>query len=239
MLVHDGQPEPRKGHVVLDDGVRAGRQRAPLPYAWSRANRTLMRETGDQAEILVCPATPSIAIAEVRRHYGAVALRQVSDAEMDALLSQASADAGDAASVVGAAENEVDLDRLMQDVPEVTDLLDAQDDAPAKSSAFRTNTNRSMFRVTRWLSLRYFNSLRSAQLPAEIGQTDTPDNSDRTGPSLSCCRYGFPPSTMESPMSSVSTALADAANAPAPMLNSLKIHSFLPRNAPFCEGAGM
>ncbi|SAI46309.1 general secretion pathway ATPase [Bordetella ansorpii] len=116
--------------AALDDGVRAGRQRAPLPYAWSRANRTLMRETGDQAEILVCPATPSIAIAEVRRHYGAVALRQVSDAEMDALLSQASADAGDAASVVGAAENEVDLDRLMQDVPEVTDLLDAQDDAP-------------------------------------------------------------------------------------------------------------
>ena len=39
-------------------------------------------------------------------------------------------DGGDAAAVVGAAESEVDLDRLMQDMPEVTDLLDAQDDAP-------------------------------------------------------------------------------------------------------------
>ena len=32
--------------------------------------------------------------------------------------------------MVGAAENEVDLDRLMHEMPEVTDLLDAQDDAP-------------------------------------------------------------------------------------------------------------
>ncbi len=38
-------------------------------------------------------------------------------------------DGGDAAAVVGY-RGEVDLDRLMQDMPEVTDLLDAQDDAP-------------------------------------------------------------------------------------------------------------
>ncbi|NDM57187.1 ATPase, T2SS/T4P/T4SS family, partial [Klebsiella pneumoniae] len=33
-------------------------------------------------------------------------------------------------AVVGAAESEVDLDRLMDDIPEVTDLLDTQDGAP-------------------------------------------------------------------------------------------------------------
>lgn len=32
--------------------------------------------------------------------------------------------------MVGAAESEVDLDRLMDDIPEVTDLLDTQDGAP-------------------------------------------------------------------------------------------------------------
>mgnify|MGYP003888034405 CR=1 FL=1 len=33
-----------------------------------------------------------------------------------------------AASVVGAAETEIDLDRLLQDMPEIADLLDVQDD---------------------------------------------------------------------------------------------------------------
>ncbi|MEI1061785.1 ATPase, T2SS/T4P/T4SS family, partial [Pseudomonas aeruginosa] len=33
-------------------------------------------------------------------------------------------------SVVDAAANEVDLDRLMQELPAVTDLLENQDDAP-------------------------------------------------------------------------------------------------------------
>ena len=31
---------------------------------------------------------------------------------------------------MGVAENEIDLDRLLQDMPEVADLLEAQDDAP-------------------------------------------------------------------------------------------------------------
>ena len=45
--------------------------------------------------------------------------------------SAAYADAeGEAASVVGEVEGKVDLGRLMQDIPEVEDLLDARDDAP-------------------------------------------------------------------------------------------------------------
>ena len=66
----------------------------------------------------------------MRRRHGPVPLRQAADAELESLLTAAYADAGDAAAVVGAAENEVDLDRLMHEMPEVTDLLDAQDDAP-------------------------------------------------------------------------------------------------------------
>ncbi|NWE73855.1 Flp pilus assembly complex ATPase component TadA, partial [Pseudomonas gingeri] len=57
-------------------------------------------------------------------------LERVRDEELDGLLASAYADTGSAAAVVGAAENEVDLDRLMQDIPEITDLLDTQDGAP-------------------------------------------------------------------------------------------------------------
>ncbi|MGV8468974.1 type II secretion system protein GspE, partial [Pseudomonas aeruginosa] len=51
----------------------------------------------------------------------------VRDDELDTLLASAYSDTGSAAAVVGAAESEVDLDRLMDDIPEVTDLLDTQD----------------------------------------------------------------------------------------------------------------
>ena len=112
------------------DGSPVPRAFAPLPYAWARANRTLLRNTQAGPELVICPATPPLALTEAQRRYGAIALREVSDTDMDALLSEASAQAGGAAAVVGAVENDVDLDRLMQDVPEVTDLLDAQDDAP-------------------------------------------------------------------------------------------------------------
>jgi general secretion pathway protein E len=101
-----------------------------LPYAWARAQRALLRRAGDGDELVVSPLTPSWAITEVRRRHGPVPLRQTADAELESLLTAAYADASDAAAVVGAAENEVDLDRLMHEMPEVTDLLDAQDDAP-------------------------------------------------------------------------------------------------------------
>ena len=92
--------------------------------------RSGLRRAGDGDELVVSPLTPSWAITEVRRRHGPVPLRQTADAELESLLTAAYADAGDAAAVVGAAENEVDLDRLMHEMPEVTDLLDAQDDAP-------------------------------------------------------------------------------------------------------------
>src|SRR3546814_269785 len=41
-----------------------------------------------------------------------------------------SSELGDAAEIVDAAANEIDLDRLMQDIPEIEDLLETQDDAP-------------------------------------------------------------------------------------------------------------
>lgn len=57
-------------------------------------------------------------------------MTEVSDDVLETLLNAAYSDTADAASVMGVAENEIDLDRLMQDIPEVADLLETQDDAP-------------------------------------------------------------------------------------------------------------
>ncbi len=97
-----------------------------LPYAWAKAQRILLRD----GVLTVCPSTPGWSISEVRRQFGATQVERVRDDELDGLLASAYADTGSAAAVVGAAENEVDLDRLMQDMPEITDLLDTQDGAP-------------------------------------------------------------------------------------------------------------
>ena len=66
----------------------------------------------------------------MRQRHALASLESVRDDELDTLLASAYSDTGSAAAVVGAAESEVDLDRLMDDIPEVTDLLDTQDGAP-------------------------------------------------------------------------------------------------------------
>ncbi|WP_276808991.1 type II secretion system ATPase GspE [Castellaniella defragrans] len=101
-----------------------------LPYAWARAWRALL-ETGATGETLTVSArTPAWALAEIRRVHGAVPLRTVSDAELDTLLAAAYAHAGDAAAIVDEAALDVDLDRLLQDLPEVEDVLDTREGAP-------------------------------------------------------------------------------------------------------------
>ncbi|WP_043174737.1 type II secretion system ATPase GspE [Pseudomonas aeruginosa] len=101
-----------------------------LPYAWAKAQRALLRPGEHGATLLVSPRTPGWAISEVRQRHALASLESVRDDELDTLLASAYSDTGSAAAVVGAAESEVDLDRLMDDIPEVTDLLDTQDGAP-------------------------------------------------------------------------------------------------------------
>jgi len=101
-----------------------------LPYAWARAHRALLTLRPDGAALVFSPRTPGWARAEALRRHPGAQVREVADEELETLLAAAYAQAGDAASVMGAAENEIDLDRLMQDIPEVEDLLETQDDAP-------------------------------------------------------------------------------------------------------------
>ncbi|KAG1454827.1 hypothetical protein G6F57_015418 [Rhizopus arrhizus] len=102
----------------------------PLPYAWVRSHGVMLAEAGGEPVLLGTAETAAWAVAELRRRHGPLPFQALEAAAWQQRLGEQYRDGGDAAAVVGAAESEVDLDRLMQDMPEVTDLLDAQDDAP-------------------------------------------------------------------------------------------------------------
>ena len=104
-----------------------------LPFAFARGQRVL--PAGEQEGRLllwVTPATAPEAVAEVRRNLGRRVLPVlVDETRFEEGLRTAYRHAeGQAAAVVGELEGEADLERLMQDIPEVEDLLDARDDAP-------------------------------------------------------------------------------------------------------------
>ena len=99
-----------KPQVLLLDEPLAGLAAA------ERDGRLLLWVTGK---------TPASAIAEVRRSLGRdITLELVAEKQFEEGLRAAYVDGADhAASVVGEVESEVDLDRLMQDIPEIEDLL--------------------------------------------------------------------------------------------------------------------
>ncbi len=107
---------------------------ATLPYALGARSAPVLQ--GDPAGTAGSPdLQPAHAglggRAEARRHHRAwPRSRRFQTTNWKRCWPPRYAQAGDAASVVAASENEIDLDRLMQDIPEIEDLLDAQDDAP-------------------------------------------------------------------------------------------------------------
>lgn len=90
----------------------------------------MLRPGEHGATPLAGPRTPGWAISEARQRYALANLESARNDELDTLLASAHSDTGSATTVAGAAESEVDLDRLMDDIPKVTDLLDTQDGAP-------------------------------------------------------------------------------------------------------------
>jgi len=113
-----------------------------LPYAFARDHGVLAR-TGDDAvngaghgaapsvEVLISNATPPAAIAEVSRRFGRIQLRRMERGELDDAIAAAYASAGgDASQVSEEFDADLDLTRLLQDVPAIEDLLESSDDAP-------------------------------------------------------------------------------------------------------------
>jgi len=110
-----------------------------LPYAFARDFALLARRVdateasgaNHPVEVWMSDATAPTAIAEVSRRFGRVKLKSMPRDELEAAIAQAYAGSGgDAAQVVDEVESDLDLAKLMMDMPAIEDLLESADDAP-------------------------------------------------------------------------------------------------------------
>ena len=104
-----------------------------IPYAFAKAHSVLVWRSAKGLHLGATALTPRSALAEIARQHGAYTLQTLdSDAFAQAVQSQygQSSLQGSAQSVADAAGQELDLNRLMDDIPEVQDLLDSAADAP-------------------------------------------------------------------------------------------------------------
>jgi general secretion pathway protein E len=104
-----------------------------VPYSYARDNAILLvPKTERDAEVWISDATPLAALNEVMRVFpGKVKPIVVEPARLSEAISQTYGDqSGSAQQIVGDIEDEFDITRMMQDVPDVEDLLETEDDAP-------------------------------------------------------------------------------------------------------------
>ena len=105
-----------------------------LPYAFARDFALLAHRNAaadGYVEVWMSDATPPSAIAEVSRCFGRLRLKAMPREELDAAIAKAYASSGgNAAQVIDEYESDLDLDKLMLDMPAIEDLLESADDAP-------------------------------------------------------------------------------------------------------------
>lgn len=104
-----------------------------VPYAFVKKHGVVVTScSDDQAEVAVRSHAHAGAIAELRRALGVpLRARRIGDEEFNELVSTLynGASSG-AAALAGGLAQDIDLSRLLQELPKVEDLLESQDDAP-------------------------------------------------------------------------------------------------------------
>lgn len=103
-----------------------------LPYAFARTHQVLLEEREDILYFWHHEKSSPSAITEVLRKYPQIASMQLANSEeLIQRISEAYASGeSNAASVVSEVQSDIDLTRMMQELPAVEDLLEASDDAP-------------------------------------------------------------------------------------------------------------
>ena len=105
--------------------------RHPLPYGFAKAHTVLLEDDGQQLVLWSGDNTPPSALSEVLRVYDVQRFEREASPSLGQRIASAYAGGeSSAATVIGEVESAVDLDRLMQDLPAVEDLLEAANDAP-------------------------------------------------------------------------------------------------------------
>jgi general secretion pathway protein E len=104
-----------------------------VPYAFANANGVVVTSLKDGlAQVAVRNDAKVGALAELRRVLGVpVRARRIDNGQFDELIATVynSADAG-AAALASDFAQDLDLSRLLQEIPRIEDLLESQDDAP-------------------------------------------------------------------------------------------------------------
>jgi general secretion pathway protein E len=105
--------------------------RFPLPYAFARTHQLLLEDDGHAQTLVVHPQASPAALGEVLRKYPSATVVGM-DAESLVQRISAAYSQGESSAALVASEvaSDVDLQRMMQELPAVEDLLEAADDAP-------------------------------------------------------------------------------------------------------------
>jgi general secretion pathway protein E len=105
--------------------------RYPLPYAFARTQQVLLEEDAQGMTLHLHSASPPSGVSEVMRKYGVSDVQTHNLSDLSQRISAAYAQGeSSAAAVVSEVEGEADLQRMMQDLPAIEDLLETSDDAP-------------------------------------------------------------------------------------------------------------
>ena len=105
--------------------------RYPLPYAFARTQQVLLEEDTQGMTLHLHSASLPSGVSEVMRKYKVSEVQTHSAPALSQRISAAYAQSeSSAAAVVSEVEGEADLQRMMQDLPAIEDLLETSDDAP-------------------------------------------------------------------------------------------------------------
>jgi len=103
-----------------------------LPFAFAQSRSVLLERSGSSLTLYHVPPLATDVLLEVRRHAGEVfALEPLTDEVFRQRLTVAyQRSQNEAAQMVEDLSSDIDLSRLVEELPDVGDLMDAEDDAP-------------------------------------------------------------------------------------------------------------
>jgi general secretion pathway protein E len=119
--------------AIIAAAGRVAEPPRPLPFAFAKRHGVLVRGLDDaSADIVLRAGASPLVLAEVRRHLRRpLTVERVDAVRFEVLLRQAYEGGSSAAmDAMGGLEEETDLANLAQEIPEPSDLLESEDEAP-------------------------------------------------------------------------------------------------------------
>lgn len=120
--------------VLGSDAGAEVQSKEVIPYAYAKKHNVLVEPLGDGKMLVLCISTPKIVVlSELKRRLNCqLQLQQLSQTEFEERLRSVYDKGGSQATQLmdDLGDSGMDLERLAQEMPQTTDLLEADDDAP-------------------------------------------------------------------------------------------------------------